>query len=137
MPDRNLFASLAGAAALCVMAGLASAQDLSKYQDWSGQWKRTSGIQWDPSKPLGPAQKPPLTPEYQARYEANLRDQAAGGQGGGEQRTERGRRGHVGAAAADEGRLVGGRRGQAGDLPKLGIVRYDIKQTGEAHGFPV
>ena len=81
MPDRKLLATLAGAAALCVVAGLASAQDLSKYPDWSGQWKRTSGIQWDPSKPLGPAQKPPLTPEYQARYEANLRDQAAGGQG--------------------------------------------------------
>jgi hypothetical protein len=81
MPDRKLFASLAGAAALCFIAGLASAQDLSKFPDWSGQWKRTSGIQWDPSKPLGPAQKPPLTPEYQARYEANLRDQAAGGQG--------------------------------------------------------
>jgi hypothetical protein len=81
MPDRKLFASFAGAAALCLIAGLASAQDLSKYPDWSGQWKRTSGIQWDPSKPLGPAQKPPLTPEYQARYEANLRDQAAGGQG--------------------------------------------------------
>jgi hypothetical protein len=81
MPHRNLFASLAGAAVLCVAAGLASAQDLSKYPDWSGQWKRTSGIQWDPSKPLGPAQKPPLTPEYQARYEANLRDQAEGGQG--------------------------------------------------------
>jgi hypothetical protein len=81
MPDRKLFALLAGAAALCLIAGLVSAQDLSKYPDWSGQWKRTSGIQWDPSKPLGPAQKPPLTPEYQARYEANLRDQAAGGQG--------------------------------------------------------
>jgi hypothetical protein len=81
MPDRRLFVSLAGAAGLCLIAGLASAQDLSKYPDWSGQWKRTSGIQWDPSKPLGPAQKPPLTPEYQARYEANLRDQAAGGQG--------------------------------------------------------
>jgi hypothetical protein len=81
MPDRKLFASFAGAAALCLIAGLASAQDLSKYPDWSGQWKRTSGIQWDPSKPLGPAQKPPLTPEYLARYEANLRDQAAGGQG--------------------------------------------------------
>ena len=81
MAEGNLFATLAGAAALCITAGLASAQDLSKYPDWSGQWKRTSGIQWDPSKPLGPAQKPPLTPEYQARYEANLRDQAAGGQG--------------------------------------------------------
>jgi hypothetical protein len=33
---------------------------------------------------LGPAQQPPLTPEYQARFEANLADQAAGGQGIGE-----------------------------------------------------
>jgi hypothetical protein len=77
---RGLIGSIAAAAVLCVAAG-ARAQDLSKYPDWSGQWKRTSGIQWDPSKPLGPAQKPPLTPEYQARYEANLADQASGGQG--------------------------------------------------------
>ena len=40
-----------------------------------------SGIQWDPTKPLGPAQQPPLTPEYQARYEASLADQALGGLG--------------------------------------------------------
>ena len=40
-----------------------------------------SGIQWDPTKPLGPAQQPPLTPEYQARYEASLADQAPGGLG--------------------------------------------------------
>jgi hypothetical protein len=79
-----LYRSLIGsiAAVLCLASGGgAQAQDLSKYPDWSGQWKRTSGIQWDPTKPLGPAQQPPLTPEYQARYEANLADQAAGGQG--------------------------------------------------------
>jgi hypothetical protein len=78
---RNLIVSIAAAAVLCVASGGTQAQDLSKYPDWSGQWKRTSGIQWDPSKPLGPAQKPPLTPEYQAKYEANLADQALGGQG--------------------------------------------------------
>jgi hypothetical protein len=56
--------------------------DLSKFPDWSGQWKRAlGGIQWDPSKPLGRGQQAPLTPEYQARYEANLADQATGGQG--------------------------------------------------------
>ena len=79
MLSRNLISVVALAAAWAACP--AQAEDLSKLPDWSGQWKRTSGIQWDPSKPLGPAQKPPLTPEYQARYEANLRDQAAGGQG--------------------------------------------------------
>src|SRR5579872_5830750 len=72
----------AAAATLCLTAAsFAQAQDLSKFPDWSGQWHRTSGIQWDPSKALGPAQQPPLTPEYQARYQANLKDQEAGGQG--------------------------------------------------------
>jgi hypothetical protein len=76
-----------GAIAVVASVGLASAAsaptpDLSKYPDWSGQWKKMSnGIQWDPSKPLGRAQQAPLNPEYQARYEANLADQAAGGQG--------------------------------------------------------
>src|SRR5439155_24585380 len=57
--------------------------DFSKYPDFSGQWKRPDGvgIQWDQTKPFGPRQQPPLTPEYQARYEASLKDQAAGGQG--------------------------------------------------------
>jgi len=65
------------------------AQDLSRYPDWSGQWKMTVsptsqvafGFNWDPDKGSGLAQQAPLTPEYQARYEANLKDQAAGGQG--------------------------------------------------------
>ena len=65
------------------------AQDLSKYPDWSGQWKMTVnptsqvafGFNWDPDRGSGLAQQAPLTPEYQARYEANLKDQAAGGQG--------------------------------------------------------
>ena len=61
------------------------AQDLSKYPDWSGQWTsgRYTGLQgqWDPAKPPGPAQQAPLTPEYQARFQTNLSDQAAGGQG--------------------------------------------------------
>jgi hypothetical protein len=82
MPYRSFIGSIVAASVLCLAASArAETPDLSKYPDWSGQWKRTSGIQWDPSKPLGPAQKPPLTPEYQARYEANLRDQAEGGQG--------------------------------------------------------
>jgi hypothetical protein len=81
--DGMLFRSLIGSIAVAAtwMACSAQAQDLSKYPDWSGQWRNTSGIQWDQTKPLGPAQQAPLTPEYQARYEANLADQAAGGLG--------------------------------------------------------
>jgi hypothetical protein len=75
--------NLIGLAALAVVwtAGSARAEDLSQLPDWSGQWKNTSGIQWDQTKPLGPAQQAPLTAEYQARYQANLADQAAGGLG--------------------------------------------------------
>jgi hypothetical protein len=81
--DGMLYRSLIGATALVAtwMTGSAQAQDMSKLPDWSGQWKNTSGIQWDQTKPLGRAQQAPLTPEYQARYEANLADQAAGGLG--------------------------------------------------------
>ncbi len=82
MHNRSLVGSIA--VMLCVAcAGGTQAQDLSKYPDWSGQWKRPpgAGIQWDQTKPFGRGQQAPLTPEYQARYEANLADQAAGGQG--------------------------------------------------------
>jgi len=72
---------LAATLAMTVIA--ARAHDESKYPDWSGQWRRPAGVgvQWDQTKPIGRAQQAPLTPEYQAIYEANLRDQAAGGQG--------------------------------------------------------
>ena len=85
---KNSMSSIAVAAALYVAHGIGvQAQDVSKYPDWSGQWKSavnllaTFGAQWDPSKPSGRGQQAPLTPEYQARFEANLADQAAGGQG--------------------------------------------------------
>ena len=98
-----LYRSLIGATALVAtwMTGSAPAQDMSKLPDWSGQWKNTSGIQWDQTKPLGRAQQAPLTPEYQARYEANLADQAAGGLGdaGGQLR-------QVEDRAAGEGQIV-------------------------------
>jgi hypothetical protein len=44
---------------------------------------RTGGAapRFDTSKPRGLPQQAPLTPEFQARYEASLADQAAGGQG--------------------------------------------------------
>jgi hypothetical protein len=81
MAHRNTVAAVALAAALTSSAAGALAQDLSKYPDWSGQWLRMGGIQWDPSKPLGRAQQPPLTPEYQAVFDASLADQSHGGQG--------------------------------------------------------
>jgi hypothetical protein len=64
-----------------ILATQAQVHDLSKLPDWSGQWHNRAGIQWDRTKPLGPGQQPPLTPEYQARCEVNLADQAAGGLG--------------------------------------------------------
>jgi hypothetical protein len=53
----------------------------SKYPDWSGQWRVIGGNRWDPTKPAGAGQQPPLTPEYQAIFEASLTDQKAGGPG--------------------------------------------------------
>jgi len=79
--------SLIGAVALAVafMTTTASAQlfDPSKYPDIMGQWKRPPGVanQWDTSKPPRRGQQAPLTQEYQAVLEANLADQALGGQG--------------------------------------------------------
>jgi hypothetical protein len=83
--------STVGAVARAVILGIAigmsadaaQAFDETKYPDWSGQWHRPRGvgIQWDQSKPLGRGQQAPLTPEYQALFEASLADQAKGGQG--------------------------------------------------------
>jgi hypothetical protein len=70
-----------------VMATGARAFDDAKYPDLRGQWNRApiAGIagqpSFDPSKSSGRAQQAPLTPEYQAIFEANLADQAAGGFG--------------------------------------------------------
>src|SRR6516164_10615872 len=68
---------------MIIAAAGAQAFDQSNYPDWSGQWKRPAGVgnQWDTSKPPRRGQEPPLTPEYQAVFEANLADQALGGQG--------------------------------------------------------
>ena len=68
-------------AALCAGATSTRAFDESKYPDWSGEWRLGPPTKWDPSKPPGRGQEAPLTPEYQAIFEANLADQAAGGQG--------------------------------------------------------
>jgi hypothetical protein len=83
------------AVALLMTIGGAAAFDEAKYPDLKGQWRRASnrgllaggagGLRYDDSKPPAPTlslgQEPPLTPEYQAIYDANLADMAKGGQG--------------------------------------------------------
>ena len=65
----------------------ASAQGSIKYPDWKGAWAqfaiRDLGGQpsFDQTKSWGRGQQAPLTPEYQAIFEASLADQAEGGQG--------------------------------------------------------
>src|ERR1700704_3673728 len=82
-------------AALCIAGSAAQAQqaskddaskyDPSKYPDWSGPMRWIAAVgggnRYDSSKPSGRGQQAPLTPEYQAIFEAGLRDQAEGGQG--------------------------------------------------------
>src|SRR5947209_12555087 len=67
--------------------GGAKAHDESKYPNLKGQWNRSvvPGLRGQPSfdqtKSWGRGQRAPLTPEYQAIFEASLADQAQGGQG--------------------------------------------------------
>ena len=82
-------------AALLLSIGGAAAFDETKYPNMRGEWRRAGnrgllaggagGLRWDDSKPikdnLALGQEPPLTPEYQAIYDANLADMAKGGQG--------------------------------------------------------
>jgi hypothetical protein len=83
MLHKYTLAALAIMAELVLVIGTAAAFDDSKYPDWSGQWSRPSGVgtQWDQTKHPGLAQQAPLIPEYQARLEASIADQARGGQG--------------------------------------------------------
>jgi hypothetical protein len=83
---RNSIRAMVMTASLCVMSlyviAPAQAFDDAKYPDLEGQWRPIGGPgRFDPSKPAGPGQQAPLTGEYQAIFEANLKDQAAGGQG--------------------------------------------------------
>src|SRR5262245_1450657 len=89
MPSRCLIAAVALALVLIATLGATpaateTAVDQSRYPNWKGQWIRVGsgqGAPWDPSRPGGRGQNAPLTKEYQAIFEANLEDQAAGGQG--------------------------------------------------------
>src|SRR5882757_5797557 len=79
---RNCLGSLTLAAAMVISLTGAQAHDEKKYPEWDGQWRRPPGVnnQWEPTKPRG-QEGAPLTPEFQAIFEANLKDQAEGGQG--------------------------------------------------------
>jgi hypothetical protein len=72
--------------ALTVATGGARAAD-EKYPNWKGQWftVRTNFgenmLPFDPTKPVGPAQQAPLTPEYEKVLHDSMADQAKGGLG--------------------------------------------------------
>ena len=75
------------AAALCMPNAASRAFDDAIYPDLNGQWTRavvpgTAGLPpFDPGKPPGRGQQAPLTPEYQAKFEATLAERAAKGLG--------------------------------------------------------
>src|SRR5262245_53388291 len=85
MPCRTSSGAVVLAAAFALTMNVAGAFDSAKYPDWQGQWLRRVGVTnqatWDPDKPWGLKQEPPLTPKYQAIFEASVADQMAGGQG--------------------------------------------------------
>jgi len=100
MHYRSLLAAIALPALLWGPTAGAQIFDYGKYPDLRGQWVRWgpsgpdlkgplvrsgptgfNGTRFDPSKPAHRGQQAPLTPEYQAIFEANLKQQADGGQG--------------------------------------------------------
>ncbi len=83
----NLAAAIIATLLICI-AG-ARAHDESKYPNLKGQWDRFAvrGLigqpSFDQTKSWGEYQGAPLTPEYQAIFEENVRDQESGGLGAG------------------------------------------------------
>jgi hypothetical protein len=80
---KSMIASIA--LATVVSAGPVAAQqpfDPSKYPPMAGQWLRVGPLGvFDSTKPPARGQQAPLTPEYQAIFEANLAEVAKGGFG--------------------------------------------------------
>jgi hypothetical protein len=66
--------------ALASVMAEACAAGEAQYPDWKGGWERIGSGEFDPTKGFGRAQQPPLTPEYQAIWEAHLKEGAEGGQ---------------------------------------------------------
>jgi hypothetical protein len=83
MVTRVTFGSIAVAAALPMLfaAEPTRSQEQSKYPGFTAQWSRPGSAQWDPTKPGGLRQQAPLTAEYQAMLEANVKEITTGGQG--------------------------------------------------------
>ena len=100
MHHRSLLAAIILSAAPWASTGSAQVFDYGKYPDLRGQWVRWgpsgddlkgplvrsgptgfNGTRFDPSKPSRRGQEAPLIPEYQAIFEAGLKQQAEGGQG--------------------------------------------------------
>jgi hypothetical protein len=75
MLERRSVSAIALAAALSLMSGGAQAWDDTKYPDLKGQWRIIGGpMRFDTNKPWGPGQQAPLTPEYQAIFEADAHE---------------------------------------------------------------
>jgi hypothetical protein len=82
MRYRRSITTTALAGALAVMLTASHAADDSKYPNLKGQWNTLSPRgSFDPDKPPGRGTLAPLTEEYKAVYEANVKDQLAGGHG--------------------------------------------------------
>jgi hypothetical protein len=78
---RTLLAAIA-LTALSLPGARGEVFDYGKYPNLKGQWQPIGGPgRFDISKPWGPEQEAPLTPEYEAIFQENLKDQFAGGQG--------------------------------------------------------
>ncbi len=89
MLSRSSLTAIALMAALLTTAGSAWAFDDQLYPNLKGQWVRArppAGVTgqgpFDPDKSWGVGQQAPLTAEYEKVFEASLKDQAEGGQGG-------------------------------------------------------
>ena len=97
---RSTCAAAVALSAIVMMADAVRAAEAAKYPDWKGAWARwtppnagrdpgnggtgfTAGGQpsFDQTKPWGPGQQAPLTPEYQKVLEDSMADQATGGEG--------------------------------------------------------
>jgi hypothetical protein len=76
MVNQTLVGAMALAGAIALSSWSAQALDESKYPDFKGQWVRVGNPNWGPV-----AGKPPLTPEYQKVFEANIEDLKNGGPG--------------------------------------------------------
>jgi hypothetical protein len=82
MLDRALIL-VAAAMAVTLTMSSARAFDETKYPDWAGIWVKVPDggpPRYDPSKPIR-KQEAPLKPEYQAMYDASLKDIDGGGFG--------------------------------------------------------